>query len=535
MAFTPVATTDTLETFRTRYNATPLTIVDDSSTTVDITLATDSLKLSGGTGIASAISGDTVTFNLSNTGVSAASYGSSTAIPVIAVNAQGQITSASTASISTDLTVIDDASTSATISLATDSFKISGGTGTTSAISGDTLTINLDDTAVSAGSYGSSTAIPVLTVDAQGRLTSASTASVSTDLTIVDDSSTSATISLGTDTLKLAGGSGVSTSISGDVVTISTSSSTAFTDFIYTATTGQTTFSGADDNGNTLAYAAANFDVFLNGVLLDDSDYTATDTTSVVLSSAAAANDILTGKAWNVSNVSSFDVNGTEFVLDVDGDTSITADTDDQIDFKIGGTDRVTFNSAGNVSAVSFTGDGSSLTGIDAFPSGTKMLFQQTAAPTGWTKDTTNYNDHALRVVTGTVSSGGSSAFSTALATPSVSGSVTGEPGSNFSVSISGNIANTTLSVSQIPSHSHVRNIGGGTSNIRNTAAGANNSEVDINNINTGNTGGNQAHNHGHNLSGSLSGNLTTGNLAFGSGTASINVNYVDVIIAAKD
>ena len=45
MAFTPVATTDTLETFRTRYNATPLTIVDDSSTSVDITLATDSLKL----------------------------------------------------------------------------------------------------------------------------------------------------------------------------------------------------------------------------------------------------------------------------------------------------------------------------------------------------------------------------------------------------------------------------------------------------------------------------------------------------------
>jgi hypothetical protein len=343
MAFTPVATTDTLETFRTRYNATPLTIVDDSSTTVDITLATDSLKLSGGTGIASAISGDTVTFNLSNTGVSATTYGSSTAIPVLAVNAQGQITSASTASISTDLTVIDDASTSATISLASDSFKISGGTGTTSAISGDTLTINLDNTAVSAGSYGSSTAIPVLTVDAQGRVTSASEASVSTDLTIVDDSSTSATISLGTDTLKFAGGTGTTTSISGDTVTISTSSSSAFTDFIYTATSGQTTFSGADDNGNTLAYTVANFDVFLNGVLLDDSDYTATNGTSVVLSSAAAASDILTGKAWSVNNVSSFDVNGTEFVLDLDGDTSLTADTDDQIDIKIGGSDDFIF------------------------------------------------------------------------------------------------------------------------------------------------------------------------------------------------
>ena len=343
MAFTPVATTDTLETFRTRYNATNITLVDDSSTTVDITLATDSLKLSGGTGVASAISGDTVTFNLSNTGVSAASYGSSTAIPVLAVNAQGQITSASTASISTDLTVIDDASTSATISLASDSFKISGGTGLASSISGDVLTINDSNTGVSAATYGSASAIPIIAVNAQGRITSASTASVSTDLTIVDDSSTSATISLATDTLKLAGGSGVSTSISGDVVTISSSSTSAFTDFIFTATSGQTTFSGADDNGNTLAYAAANFDVFLNGVLLDDSDYTATNGTSVVLGSAAAASDILTGKAWSVNNVSSFDVNGTEFVLDLDGDTSLTADTDDQIDIKIGGSDDFAF------------------------------------------------------------------------------------------------------------------------------------------------------------------------------------------------
>jgi hypothetical protein len=343
MAFTPVATTDTLETFRTRYNATPLTIVDDSSTTVDITLATDSLKLSGGTGIASAISGDVVTFNLSNTGVSAASYGSSTAIPVLAINAQGQVTSASTASISTDLTLVDDASTAATISLATDTLKISGGTGTTSAISGDTVTINLDNTAVSAGSYGSSTAIPVLTVDAQGRLTSASTASVSTDLTIIDDSSTSATISLGSDTLKFAGGAGVTTSISGDVVTFASSATAAYIDFIYTATSGQTTFTGSDDNSNTLAYTAANLDVFLNGVLLDDSDYTASNGTSIVLGSAAAASDILTAKAWQVNNVSSFDVNGAEFVLDLDGDTSLTADTDDQIDVKIGGADDFIF------------------------------------------------------------------------------------------------------------------------------------------------------------------------------------------------
>ena len=338
MAFTPVATTDTLETFRTRYNATPLTIVDDSSTTVDITLATDSLKLSGGTGIASAISGDTVTFNLSNTGVSAASYGSSTAIPVIAVNAQGQITSASTASISTDLTVIDDASTSATISLATDSFKISGGTGTTSAISGDTLTINLDNTAVSAGSYGSGSAIPVITIDAQGRITSASTAAASSDLTIADTSSTTEVITLGSETLKFDGGTGVSASISNGTVSYSFDG-TSFTTFVFTATSGQTTFSGNDDNTNSLAYSAGKRNVFLNGVLLDESDFTASNGTSVVLGSGAAANDILTVIAFAVNNIAVLDANGSEFVLDADGDTSITADTDDQIDFKIAGAD----------------------------------------------------------------------------------------------------------------------------------------------------------------------------------------------------
>ena len=340
MAFTPVATTDTLETFRTRYNATPLTVVDDSSTSVDITLATDSLKLSGGTGIASAISGDTVTFNLSNTGVSAASYGSSTAIPVLAVNAQGQITSATTASISTDLTLVDDASTSATISLATDTLKISGGTGTTSAISGDTLTINLDNTAVSAGSVGSSSAIPVLTIDAQGRITAASTASVSSDLTIVDDSSTSETITLGTETLKFAGGTGVTTAITSGTVTISASGN-AYNEFVYTATSGQTTFTGTDGNGNTLAYTGSRTDIFLNGVKLAASDFTASNGTSVVLGSAAAASDILTVKAWEVANVAGFDLNGSELILDVDADTSIHADTDDEIDFKVGGTDTV--------------------------------------------------------------------------------------------------------------------------------------------------------------------------------------------------
>lgn len=67
---------------------------------------------------------------------------------------------------------------------------------------------------------------------------------------------------------------------------------------------------------------------------------------------------------------------------------------------------------------------------------GTRMAFQQTAAPTGWTKDTTAaINDSILRLSTGVVTTGGSLAFSTWAAQTS-DGAV-------------------TLSIAQIPSHDH--------------------------------------------------------------------------------
>ena len=56
----------------------------------------------------------------------------------------------------------------------------------------------------------------------------------------------------------------------------------------------------------------------------------------------------------------------------------------------------------------------------DKFASGTKMIFNQTAAPTGWTKVTGSGNDTALRVTTGTVGTGGSVAFETAFASQTI-------------------------------------------------------------------------------------------------------------------
>ncbi len=100
--------------------------------------------------------------------------------------------------------------------------SVIGGTGLTATydnVSGET-TIDLDDTSVVAGSYGSSTEIPTFTVDAQGRLTAAGSTTISTDLDIATDSGTD-TISLLSETLTVSGGEGIDTSISAGTITIS--------------------------------------------------------------------------------------------------------------------------------------------------------------------------------------------------------------------------------------------------------------------------------------------------------------------------
>lgn len=199
-------------------------------------------------------------------------------------------------------------------------------------------------------------------------------------------------------------------------------------------------------------------------------------------------------------------------------------------------------------SAPSFTTLGG--TGISEFPSGTALLFQQTTAPTGWTKITT-YNNYALRVVSGTVTTGGTVAFTTAFASQTPAGSVAVSGGS---------VSATTLTSTQIPSHTHnysgntgtvsadhshnVLKSTGGYDNLMwhyegNSAAsgdGSNNQNQATSGISTnhthafsgttdGGTGGAGSHTHG----------FTTPTASFSGTAINLAVQYVDAIIATKN
>ena len=158
------------------------------------------------------------------------------------------------------------------------------------------------------------------------------------------------------------------------------------------------------------------------------------------------------------------------------------------------------------------------------FTSGTRMLFQQTSAPTGWTKVTSGVNNNALRIVTGSVGSGGSNGFTNVL---------------NSTVTTSnGSVSNHTLTESQIPSHYHYAFRSGNAGQLRNG------SNLSSNNYPGSGTGpGNlyetyniTARNEVPNVGRTSNAGSTSGhNHGFTNPNFNLNVLYTDVIIAQKN
>lgn len=197
-----------------------------------------------------------------------------------------------------------------------------------------------------------------------------------------------------------------------------------------------------------------------------------------------------------------------------------------------------TLRANGQVDATSFTGNGAGLTGVDPFESGTKMVFYQASAPTGWTQDTAAaLSNTVMSVVTGTGggSGGSTSYFSSFLATTNKSGTDTAP----VSGSVSGTVGGHTLSTPEIASHSHTFTIYTNAPNgnpeppfISGSTGGrlagsANDSSPPRKNISPAGGGGS----HSHPFSGSLASATADVSVT----VPAANVKYANVIVAAKD
>lgn len=164
--------------------------------------------------------------------------------------------------------------------------------------------------------------------------------------------------------------------------------------------------------------------------------------------------------------------------------------------------------------------------GTAIFPTGSTTIFKQSTAPVGWTKITT-YNNYTLRIVSGSVSTGGTIDFSTAMVNTiytGVAGPSLDPNNPNFSV-------NSQAVLAAIPAHSHPaptsRSFASGTALPASpTAPGLNArlSSIGIGSSQSGPSEGGSTHSH-----------AITGSTTFAGGSKNFGVNYFDVIIASID
>ena len=189
------------------------------------------------------------------------------------------------------------------------------------------------------------------------------------------------------------------------------SQGTTRTEFVFTATDGQTTFS-TDDTSTALAYTAGKIDVFLNGVRLAPADFTATNGTSIVLASGANTSDVMLVVAYGTFQVAdlgaaltsaldlgSNKLTGSAIELDCSGDITIDAGGADTI-FKDDGTEfgRITNSSTDFVLKTSVGDKDFILKGVDDSSEITALTVDMSAAGAAtFNNDVTAFSDVILK------------------------------------------------------------------------------------------------------------------------------------------
>mgnify|MGYP005989194997 CR=1 FL=1 len=253
----------------------------------------------------------------------------------------GTLTATVTGNVTGNLTgtasaVADDAVTSSKIATgAVLTSKIADNAITSAKIADGSIgATQLTATSVTAGSYGSASAVPVITVDADGRLTAASTATVAGSLTVGADSGSDDVVTIGTDTLTIAGGSNITTTVSNNQVSVALDASPTVTGNL--TVDGNLTVSGTTTTVDTTNIKVADpLAVYSSG-----ETGTPSKDSGIIVERGTSAN---VGWIWDESADRWSAINTTE-----DGTTA----------------GNVTISSYADVHGGAFYGDGSNLTGV---------------------------------------------------------------------------------------------------------------------------------------------------------------------------